>query len=324
MFYTKYMPFNDGIDRKYSFSLTDFHDFDYCPFRFFLFHHLGLGKKYELAEGSYNMALGCLLDETIKLFHKQSFSTSKQSFFTSKTKSYGQPPLYIESLIKASCKKILDKIAYQNSPSFYSCLKPFLDDGLCKQATDVFINYYLRLDKKIKKSITEVGFCEWIVKDDPSTDSTSSLQAGSGQAFKLWGGPDTIEMGDGGIPEICDYKYRENKENGKESFDMDLMPKLYTLLCCKKLLDLGFKKVRFIIRLWLEPKNNSYYEEFDLEKVAQIEEIFKQKILRILNTREIIFCEKPFCKACNSDKRSIYLTLCKNKNLCFNAEGKII
>ena len=50
------------------YSLTDFHDFEECKFRFFVRHHLG--KKYEIAKGSRQMALGVLLDRSIKEIHK--------------------------------------------------------------------------------------------------------------------------------------------------------------------------------------------------------------------------------------------------------------
>lgn len=290
------MPFGDGIDRKHSFSLTDFHDFEDCSFRFFVYHHLGLGKKYELAEGSFQMALGSLLDETIKLFHK--------------SKSYGQPPAYITNLIQASSNKMIEKVATQSSPSFYSAIKPFLNDELYKKATEVFINYYKSLDYKIKEQVVEPGFCEWIIEDkDPSS------QDSSGQAFKLWGGPDAIEKGEDGLPEVCDYKSRENVEKGKEWMDMDLMPKMYVLLCCKKLLDAGFKKARFVVRFWQDPLDISFSEEFDLETASDYEKIFKAKIKNILENSSLTFCEKPFCKACQSEKRSMFIKELESKKI---------
>lgn len=280
------MPFNDGISRINSFSLTDFHEFDYCPFRFFVFHHLG--KKYEMAEGSRPLALGSLLDETIKLFHK--------------TKSYGQPPEYVRNLVRAACNKMLEKEAKQSSPSFYSAIKDFLDDELCKEAEEIFVNYYLALNKKIKPAIDEVGFCEWIINSENGV-------------WKLWGGPDTLEMGEDGVPEIVDYKYRENIENGKNNMDMDLMPKIYTMLVSKKLLEKGFRKARFIVRFWQDPKEEGFFEEFDLEEIAKYEEVFKQRIEKIFNTSEIKFCEKVFCKACKSEQRLLFIKELENKKL---------
>jgi len=287
------MPFNDGIPRTHSFSLTDFHEFDYCPFRFFVFHHLG--KKYEMAEGSRNLALGSLLDASIKLFHK--------------TKSYGQPKEYIKNLIQASCNKMMEKVAKQSSPSFYSAIKDFLNDDLCEEAAAIFINYYKALDLKIKPAIMEVGFCEWVIEtDDPSTGR-------SGQVYKLWGGPDTLEMGEDGIPEVVDYKFRENIEVGKDNMDMDLMPKIYMLLVCNKLLEKGYKKARFVVRFWQDPKDDSFFEEFDLERVRDFEDIFKERIEEIFNTSVFKFCEKGFCKACKSDQRTLFLKELEDKKL---------
>ncbi len=293
------MPFNDGIDRKFCFSLTDFHDFDYCLFRFFVFHHLN--KKYELAEGNENMALGSLLDQTIKIFHQ--------------SKAYGQPPEYLENLVKAALKLMKERVARQSAPSFYSSIMPFLTEELVTKAAQIFKNYYSTLDGKIRQSLGEVGFCEWIIKtDDPSTlqhvqgrPEQGRRTTGSGQVWKLWGGPDALEMGEDGIPEIVDYKFRENTEQGKTSLDMDLMPKLYTLLCANKLLDMGYKKARFVVRFWQEPLRNDFYEEFDLEEVKQYEELFKQKIATILQTKQVSFCEMPFCKACQAKNRKEYL-----------------
>lgn len=278
------MPFNDGILRQYCFSLGDFHTFEFCSFRFLVYHHLE--KKYELEEGSYNMALGSLLDETIKLLHK--------------SKAYGQPPQYFKNLVKAVSNKMLEKIAKQSGPSFYSGVKKFLNDDLCEKATEVFINYYEAVGRRIKLSVGEVGFCEWIIQTELGTK------------YKLWGGPDTLEMGDDGVPEVCDYKYREDNNN-KDNIDMDLMPKIYILLCLEKLQKLGYKKARFMVRFWLDPKNNNYYEEFNLEKVKQYEEHFKDRIERILSSNEIKFCEKPFCGACKSERRDDFLLELKSR-----------
>ncbi len=276
------MPYGDGIDRKYSFSLTDFHDFDHCSFRFFVFHHFGLGKKYELAEGNYNMALGSLLDETLKLFHK--------------TKSYGKPPEYILGLIKASCNKMINKVSSQSSPSFYSAIEPFLDEKLCQKALEIFTNYYQELNQKINESFADPGFCEWIIEDEENS-----------KKYKLWGGPDALEMGKDDIPEVVDYKYRADSESGKENIDMELMPKMYILLCLNKLKSLNFKKARFRIRFWLDSKEDNFFEDFDLDQVQSLQEQFKQKILKILQTQEVSFCEKPFCKVCHSPRRSEFL-----------------
>lgn len=281
------MPWNDGIDRKFCFSITDFHEFEACPFRFFVYHHLG--KKYELSEGSESLALGCLLDQTIKIFHS--------------SRSYGCSPDYIENLIKAAYLHIKEKVAKQSSVSFYSGIEPFLTPELCAKATEIFKNYYLALDKKIKPSLGEVGFCEWIIKGE------------DGERFKLWGGPDAIELGDDGVAEIVDYKSRENIEAGKAGMDMDLMPKIYILLCLKKLEEKGYKKARFIVRFWQDPKEDGFFEDFDLSLVTQFEDIFEQKISKILATSNLIFCDKAYCKACSSEKRGEYLRELETKKL---------
>lgn len=270
------MPFNDGIQRKFSFSLTDFHEFESCAFRFFVKHDLG--KKYELEEGNFNVALGCLLDQAVKLFHS--------------SRAYGQPPEYVKNLVKASCSKMIDKIESTSGPSFYSSIKEFLNEDLCKKASEIFENYYKERGCKINRSIAQVGFCEWVIDEK----------------FKLWGGPDALEEGDDGIPEIVDYKSRENVEKGKDNMDMDLMPKIYTLLCSKKLKRMGHKKARFRVRFWQDPKEERFYEEFDLEDVQKYEILFKNMIEKILNTTQITLCEKGFCKACFSPEKDLFIT----------------
>lgn len=261
--------------------MTDFHDFDYCQFRFFVKHHLD--RKYEIEAGNESLALGILLDQAIKIFHE--------------SKAYGKPVDYLPNLIKAAENFVRAKVAKQSTPSFYSAIVPFLTPELISKATTIFQNYYRVLEGQIKQSIAPVNFCEWIIGDLDLP----------GSAFKLWGGPDTLELGEDGIPEIVDYKSRENIERGKDGMDMDLMPKLYTLLCAKQLLGKGYTKARFIVRFWQDPKEASFYEEFDLENIASIEGLFKQKIDRITSTTEVSLCEKNFCSACKSDKRDEYI-----------------
>jgi hypothetical protein len=266
----------DDVPRSNCFSLTDLHEFEFCSFKFFVNHNIGLGKKYDLSEGNYNMTLGSLLDESIKLFHR--------------SKAYGQPAGYLKNLIKASCNTMKEKILRASGPSFFSLMEPFLTQETCEKASDIFVNYYKALDEKIKRSLGEVEFCKWVMVVEDGKCA-------------LWGWPDTYELGEDGIPEVCDYKYREDVEKGKDNMDMDLMPKAYIMLASKYLLSKGYKKARFIVRFWTDPNNNDFYEEFDLEKVAQFEELFKQKIIKVMSTEQFNFCEKPFCHACNSDKR---------------------
>ena len=133
------------------------------------------------------------------------------------------------------------------------------------------------------------------------------------QPLKLWGGPDAIEMGEDNIPEIVDYKYFGDVEKGKANLDMDLMPKVYTLLCAKDLKQAGFDKARFRVGLWQEPDDESMYEEFDLEQAINLEDYFKDKIQRILRTSELSFCERDWCKVCKSEKRQEWITELQKK-----------
>lgn len=273
------MPWNDGISKTNSYSLTDFHDFDYCPFRFFVYHHLG--KKYELSDSNPSLALGSLLDESIKLFHK--------------SKAYGCEADYLGNIVEAALNFIKEKVSKGGENSFHGKHIPYLSEQTVKEAIKIFQDYYTVRDKKINRSLGEVGFCEWIIKTE------------DGNVFKLWGGPDALEEGDDGIPEVVDYKSRADLKKGKEGLDMDLMPKIYTLLVSKKLLDKGYSKTRFRVRIWQDPLDETFFEEFDLMTIENVQVLFKQKIDRILATQDLRFCEKDFCRACTSEKRNEFL-----------------
>ncbi|MBI2595870.1 PD-(D/E)XK nuclease family protein [Candidatus Daviesbacteria bacterium] len=268
------MPYGDGIERINCYSLTDFHDFDFCPFRFFVKHHLN--KKYEIEEGNPAMALGSLLDQSIKLFHK--------------SKAYGQPSEYLINIVRAAFNEIRENVARTSGPSFYSSIVPFLDHSVISEANKIFVSYYGARNKKINRSLGYERFSEWVME-------------GEDGRFKLWGGADAYEIGDDGMPEVVDYKSRQNLEKGKNNLDMDLMPKIYVLLASKFLKNKGYDKARFKVRIWQDPLNEDYYEEFDLQKIGDQENLFKQKINRILAVSEIKFCGREFCKACKSDKR---------------------
>src|SRR5258708_30098898 len=71
------MPYGDGIPKINCYSLTDLHDFEQCPFRFYVRHHLD--RKYEIDESSAVIALGNLLDQSIKRFHKENSYGTKSS-----------------------------------------------------------------------------------------------------------------------------------------------------------------------------------------------------------------------------------------------------
>src|SRR5216684_1684017 len=71
------MSYGDGIPKIKCYSLTDFHDFESCPFRFFVMHHLD--RKYDIDESSAVIALGNILDQSIKRFHKENCYGTKSS-----------------------------------------------------------------------------------------------------------------------------------------------------------------------------------------------------------------------------------------------------
>lgn len=276
----------DDIPRTHSFSLGDFHDFDYCVFRFFVNHHLG--KKYELAEGSENQTIGSLLDLAVKKFHHSN--------------SYGQPVEYLPNLIKAAEADMREKVQKSPSPySFFSPQIPFLTPEVIERANEIFKTYYQKIGGKFHKSLSNRTFWSHVLQEEKSSVGFSS------KPLKLWGGPDTVEQGVDGIPEVIDYKYHEDSAVGKGRMDMDLMPKLYILLASPDLARLGFEKVIFKLKFWQDPKDESFYEEFEISNMPNLEAFFKDKMERILRTNELSFCEKPFCKACKSDQREEWI-----------------
>lgn len=271
------MPWSDGIPKIRSFSLTDIHDYDSCVFRFLVRHHLE--KKQEIDDSNSKMALGTILDESIKLYH---LSTDTND------------PQYLSFLVRGAVRHIRESVASKGVKSFYFKHAQFINEELISQATDLFKSYYLALDGKIKKSLGKVGFCEYIM-DSPTGK------------IKLWGGPDTFEMGDDGVPEVVDYKYHEDPEKGASRLDMNLMPKIYMLLTSKFLKERGFKKARFIVRQWTNPQNDGLFEDFDLETIDQIGDLIRQRIEGILANKSLQFCERSWCRACQSKKRGEYI-----------------
>lgn len=279
------MAFND-IPRLYCFSLGDFHDFERCYFGFLVKHHLQ--KKYELTEGSFNSCVGSLLDIAIKKLHL--------------LKAYNQPLDYLlSSLFIAAGGDIREAAEREGPNSFYGSTAKFLTDETLYKAQAVFKNYYEKRKGKINRAILNKKFWDSILEGGRESGGFS------GNQFKVWGGPDTLEMGDDNIPEIVDYKYFENPQKGKDNLDMDLMPKLYTLLCAQELLKLGFKKTRFRVRSWTDPLEESLYEEFDLETASLLKDFFRHKIEKILSSTDLTFCEKPYCKACSSNQREEWI-----------------
>ncbi len=267
----------DNIPRTHSFSLGDFHDFDRCVFKFLVNHHLQ--KKYELSEGSSTQAIGSLLDLSIKKFHA--------------AKAYGQPADYLINLVKAAENDIKEQAEREGPRSFYGGTLKFLTPEVLEAAGQVLKSYYEKRQGKINRALLNKRFWECLLEGD--------------QLLRLWGGPDTLELGDDGIAEIVDYKYFTDEEKGQENLDMDLMPKLYTLLCASELLKAGHKEARFKVRSWKDPLNESLYEEFDLMVAANLKDFFRHKIEKILSISEVTFCGKPYCRACNSDQKESWL-----------------
>src|SRR3989344_6634847 len=183
------MPFGDGIPKINSYSLTDLHDFEDCSFRFFIRHHLD--RKYEIDEGNASSALGNLLDQSIKKFHKASY--------------YGCKVEDLVGIVRAAAREMKEQVALaeeKGKKHFYGVTIPFLTEELIQEAIKIFQEYYRGRNFKINPSLDEVGFCEWTFEVN-------------GDKFKLWGGPDCLEMGDDGLPEIVDYKSRKDLEKGK-------------------------------------------------------------------------------------------------------------
>ena len=277
------MPWGDGIPHTRSFSLTDIHDFDQCIFRFLVRHELE--RKREIDESSPKMCIGTILDEAIKLYHL----SAKNSF----------DPNYIDFLVRGAVRHIRESVEKKGERSFYYKHSQYLSEPLIQQAVDIFKNYYIKLDGKIKKSIGRVGFCEYIFESNS-------------KKVKLWGGPDTYEEGEDGVPEVADYKYHEDPKKGVLRLDMDLMPKMYMVLSAGDLLKIGYKKARFVIRQWNNPKDETLKEEFDLNSLGSVISFLQSKIEPILENKKISFCERSFCLACSSEKREEYLNELEN------------
>lgn len=270
------------IPRTHSFSLGDFHDFDRCPFKFFVNHHLE--KKYELAKGTPSQAVGTLLDLAIKKLHA--------------SRAYNQPWEYLQNLIVAAAVEMRDDVLREGPNSFYGSQVEFLTSEVIGKAKEVFKSYLLGIGGKVKRMVvTET------LKKKPFW----KMVVAGATPLKLWGGPDSIEMGEDEVPEIVDYKYLEKGDESTDYLDMDLMPKLYTLLCAQDLTQIGYSKARFMVRLWHDPQNRSFYEEFDLSQAQNMEDYFKDKMEKILRTEELSFCERDYCRACKSEKRPEWL-----------------
>jgi len=233
------------------------------------------------------MALGVLLDKTIKIIH--SFGE----------KSYQATPERLIGAVRYAAKKIIEEEKQSpKQPNFNTATVEFLTEEVLTAAENIFVNY-LKEIKALNKSLGGVPFLQKTVKID-------------GERYKLWGGPDTLEMGEDGIPEIIDYKSRQDITKGKQNMDMDLMPKLYTLLMSENLLKKGYKKARFKVKFWQDPLDESFSIEYNLEDLLEVEEIFKEKIKKIKQNKQISFCLLQFCEACNHPESDDFMTQLEN------------
>lgn len=232
------------------------------------------------------MALGVLLDRAIKEIHR---NRNKGS--------YSAPVDRLVNSVKYAQELIIkeEKIANKH-PNFSTAVVEFFTEDVINTAEDILKKYLTDTKGSFRKAIADIEFCKKIIEIDK-------------EKYVLWGGPDTLEMGDDGLPEIIDYKSRQDIAKGKQNMDMDLMPKLYTLLLSEELLKLGYKKARFKVVFWQDPKDESFSEVFELEDLSKIEEIFKEKISKITANKEISFCMLPFCEACNNEKADEYVEM---------------
>lgn len=274
------------VPRYRCFALSDFHDFDRCSFRFFVKHHLG--KKYELEEGTPNQALGSLLDLTIKKIHQH--------------KLYKNTEDDLINIVKASEAHMREKALKEGPFSYFGPQIPFLTPELIKKTQDILRNYLQGFNSNWQPTISEKTFWQ------------TEVIATDGEVLKLWGGPDLIELGKDGVPEVVDFKYFEDQEKGKNFLDMELMPKLYVLLTSLELKQKGYKTARFKVRFWQDPKDESFYEEYDLLKMDNILNFFQQKAESILRTIELSFCEKDYCKVCKHESRPSWLKVWEDKS----------
>jgi hypothetical protein len=267
------------VPRYRAFSLGDFKEFDRCPFSFFVKHHLQ--KKYELEEGTANQALGSMLDLTIKKIHKEHLYHSSED--------------ELVEIIRTSAIHIKDKAAKDGPFSYFGPQSPFINEELINKTQEIFRSYLQKTKNIWQESVTDKTFWEY---DVIGTD---------GEMIRLWGGPDIIELGKDGLPEVVDFKYFENQEKGRNYLDMEQMPKMYTLLTSEDLKKSGYTKSRFKIRFWQDPLDEDWYEEFELSDCENIAAFFKQKAENILRLTELSLCEKAYCKVCQHGLREEWL-----------------
>lgn len=274
----------DYIPTINGYSLSDFHDYDQCVFKFLVKHQLQ--KKYEISKGSPQMALGVLLDRAIKEIHRNRDKGS-----------YSAPIERLVNSVRYAAKLIKNEERTSGKhPNFSTAVVEFFTEDVILTAENILKNYLTEIKSNFRKAIEDIEFCKKVVEID-------------NEKYVLWGGPDTLEEGADGLPEIIDYKSRQDIAKGKQNMDMDLMPKMYTLLLAQDLLDRGYKKARFKVVFWQDPKDESFSQDFDLEDLKEAEDLFKEKIKKITTNKEITFCMNQYCEACNSDKADEYVEI---------------
>lgn len=274
------------LPRYRCFSLGDFREFERCQLSFFVKHHLG--QKYDLEEGSENKALGTLLDLTIKKIHS--------------ARAYNLPVESVLFIVKAAEREMRDKAQKEGPKSYHGPNVKYLTPEVVQKAQDILKDFYKSLNGKINPSLSGNTFWDF------------EVDCSDGEGLKLWGGPDALEIGADGVPEIVDYKYFEDQEKGRGYLDMDLMPKLYVLLCASELKKMGYSKARFKIRSWQDPRDESLYEEFDLDDIHGLRDFFKEKIEKILGCEGCTSCDKDYCKVCRSDQKEVWLKMIDAKS----------
>src|SRR5258708_2145978 len=178
----------DGIRKINCYSLSDFHDCEQCPFRFVIRHNLD--RKYEIDESSGVIALGNLLDQSIKRFHKENVYGTKSS----------KRLIQLIKDAEAEMRYLVAEATYKGKHHFFEATIPFLNEEVVNQAIQIFTDYYVKRKGNIRKSLGEVGFCEYPIKIDSGSSESGMTIGGSrmtevsNNLFKLWGGPDCLEI----------------------------------------------------------------------------------------------------------------------------------
>ena len=173
----QYKPMaSDYVPNTHGYSLSDFHDFDACIFKFLVKHELQ--KKYEIGKGSPQMALGVLLDKTIKVIH--SFGN----------KSYSATPQRLKGAVRYSAKLIIEEEKNNpKKPNFNTATVEFLNEDIFIAAENALVNYLTQV-KKLKKSLGEVKFLQELLKSTEKRMSKAlllrSINSGVDQILWKW------------------------------------------------------------------------------------------------------------------------------------------